>query len=205
MLIPKECKMPDLSEIATIRLNPQTLLHAFIGDPGVNPKEGAYRRNYARLLDKAIREYQAAREAILDQIAEVLRPASDMTRDGRQIFIFEYVDHFENCVNAINRLLHLLTRLKAEPVSSVFPRDTRRSIEAYSQAIGHLRNAFEHIDELIQKDEIAEEQPVMLSITDDGESAVLGEYTVPFADVATTLRRLHELGVTLFQLRPSDC
>jgi hypothetical protein len=79
MLIPKECKMPDLSEIVTTRLNPQTLLHAFIGDPGVNPKESAYRRNYARLLDKAIREYQAAREAILDQIAEALRPASDMT------------------------------------------------------------------------------------------------------------------------------
>src|SRR5262249_17916184 len=138
MLFPKECKMPDLSEVVTIGLKPETLLHAFIADPGVNPMEESYQRNYARLLDRAIREHQAAREAILDQIAEALRPASDMTRDGRQIFIFEYVDHFENCVNAINRLLHLLTRLKAEPVSSVFPRDTRRSIEVYSQGIGDL-------------------------------------------------------------------
>jgi len=56
-------------------------LHAFIGDPGVNQKERLYRRNFVRLVDKGISEYQMARNAILADIAEAKRPYEDMVKN----------------------------------------------------------------------------------------------------------------------------
>ena len=57
-MIPTECKMPDLSDCRAVRLQSWSLLHVLIGDPGIYRKERCYRRNFARLIDKAIYEYQ---------------------------------------------------------------------------------------------------------------------------------------------------
>ena len=80
-MIPTECKMPDLSDCSAERLQGRSLLHAFIGDPGVNQKERLYRRNFVRLVDKGISEYQMARNAILADIAEAKRPYEDMVKN----------------------------------------------------------------------------------------------------------------------------
>jgi hypothetical protein len=63
----------------------------------------------------------------------------------------------------------------------------------------NLRNAVEHIEELIQRDEIAEGKPVMLAIGEGGDRAVIGAYEVQFTDIATTLNKLHEIGEFLFK------
>ena len=193
-----ECKMPDLGDCLAERLLPSSFLHAFIGDPGTNPKERGYRRNFARLIDKAIIEYQLARRAILEEIAEENRPYEDMAKKGWYIYRFQYVDHCETCINATNRALHLFDRLKSEAILSGLSRELRRSLEACSRALPGVRNAVEHIEELIQKDEIAEGQPIMLSIGEEGDRAVIGAYEVLFTDVARTLQKLHEVGKHLF-------
>ena len=82
-MIPTECKMPDLSDLSEVRLENQILLRAWIGDLDVNRKEENYRRIFARLVDKAIREYQTARSAILAQIAEAKRFATGHFAVGR--------------------------------------------------------------------------------------------------------------------------
>ncbi len=190
-MIPKECKMPDLSDLLEVRLQGRSMLHAmFLGDRGVTPKGRLYRRNFARLVDKALSEYQAARQAIIDQIADRERTYKQAVAEGAIFHILNYVDHFENCINAVNRLLRLFERLRSEPILADLPRTSRRSLEAHSQALPDVRNTFEHIDGSIFKGEIGEGEPVMLSISEDGERAVIGPYAIQFVDVARSIRRL---------------
>jgi hypothetical protein len=197
-MIPTECKMPDVSDCFADRLLGRPLLQVFVGEPGVNQKERNYRRVFARLVDKAIYEYGMAREAILAQIAEGDRPFEEMANTGRQFFMFAFIDHFENCINAIHRALKLFERMKSEPILSGVPRELHRAVDAYSRSLRDVRDTFEHMDERIRHDEIAEGQPIMLSVADDGERAVVGADEVLFIDVARTLRKLHEIGKMLF-------
>jgi hypothetical protein len=198
-MIPTECKMPDLSDCSADRLQGRSILHVFVGDPGLNRKEVSYRRIFARLIDKAIYEYQMARRAILAQIAEAKRPYEQMVNEGRRLFILSFVDHFDNCLNASNRALKLFGGMKDEAISSGVPEELRLSLDACSGLLRPVRNTFEHIDERIQKDRIAEGQPIMLSVGGDGDRAVIGTDEVKFTDVAETLRRLHEIGKLLFE------
>jgi hypothetical protein len=53
----------------------------------------------------------------LAQIAEAQRPFEQMVEQGRGIFIPAFTDHFENCVNAVNRARRLFDLMKGEPIS----------------------------------------------------------------------------------------
>ncbi|HWE37762.1 MAG TPA: hypothetical protein VG406_14435 [Isosphaeraceae bacterium] len=119
-----ECKMPDLSDCSAVRLQGWSLLHAFfLGDPGVTSKGRLYRRNFARLVDKSIYEYQMSRKAVLDEIAERQRPYEQMAAEGRPMYILGFTDHFENCLNSVNRALNLFERLRLSRSAVVFSQD----------------------------------------------------------------------------------
>jgi hypothetical protein len=202
-MIPTECKMPDLSGCSAERLQGRSILHVFIGDPGVNQKERSYRRIFARLVDKALYEYGMARKAILAQLDEQERPVEEMASRGRELFILAFTDHFENCVNAINRALDLLEHMR-EAIGSRVPRQTRRILEAYSRFVPDVRNLFEHMDKEIRADPVVEGEPIMLCVGGEGDRAVIGRHEVGFKDVAQTLRKLHEIGKLLFENGPGE-
>lgn len=65
--------MPDLSDL-DFPLKKYLILHALVGDKGLTQKESLYRRNFVRLVDKAIKEYHEARSTIILQIEEMNRP-----------------------------------------------------------------------------------------------------------------------------------
>jgi len=196
-MIPDECKMPDISDL-DFPLKKYLLLHAWAADKGITNKEGLYRRNFVRLVDKAIKEYCEARNSILDQIEEAKRPVEEMTKNGRILYIFGFADHFENCINALCRLLKQLEVIKSDSTSWSISRQVRRSIEAHSRSIPDIRNAAEHMEGDIREDKISD-KPVMLSIGDSGDKAVLGEHEIKFADVAMVLRGLHRIARDLFE------
>ncbi len=191
--------MPDLSDL-DVPLKKYLMLHALIGDPGLTRKEGLYRRNFTRLVDKAVKEYQEAREAILMQIEEAKRPPAEMAKEGRIMYIFGFIDHFENCINALNRLLKQLEIIKNESFNSQISRDKRRAIDAHTRMVPDIRNVAEHMESAIQKDEIVDGQPVMLSISDDIDRAVIAGYEISFQEVALAIRRLHEVALALFDV-----
>ena len=198
-MLPTECKMPDLSDL-DFPLKKYLILHALVGDKGLTQKESLYRRNFVRLVDKAIKEYQEARSTILFQIEEMNRPPEEMSKEGRIIHILGFTDHFESCVNAINRLLKQLERIKRKNGSWVIPRLTRRVIEAHTKYIPDIRNVAEHMEEAIQKDELENGQPVMLMIGGNGDRAVLAKYEIMFTDIASAIRKLHELALHMFDV-----
>jgi hypothetical protein len=191
-MIPSTCEMPDLSELDT-RLARHLILDVLIGEPGLSRREGFYRRNFVRLVDKAVLEYQEAHSALIKQIEE---GGAEVIPTGAASF-FRFIHHFENCINATSRLLKLIERIKCEGGALHLPRLARRSIEAHGRGVPDIRNAIEHMDEIIRKDELAEGQPVMLGIGGEGDTAVIAGYHVRFGDLALTLRRLHEVACHL--------
>ena len=85
--------MPDLSNL-DFPLKRYLMLTALVGDQGLTGKQADYRRNFVRLVDKAVAEYKEARDSIITQI-EVAKNGS-----GNIGPMFQFTDHFENCLNS---------------------------------------------------------------------------------------------------------
>jgi len=202
MGIPKECKMPDLSGLDP--LTNRLLVQLLMGEPGLSQKAKLYRRNFVRLVDKALREYHEAREVILAQIAEAKRPAKEMEKHGRQIFIFEFTDHIETCINAVSRLYDLLKRMKSEKQSPEFPRELRRLLEKTSKSVKNVRNTVEHMDEDIQKGIITPGKPVMLTVSENNDCVVVSKYEIKFDVLAMVLEKMHEVAQYILTIKEME-
>jgi len=190
--------MPDISDLTTPLL-PSLLVQALIGNKELSRKTILYRSNFIRLVDKAVFEYQESRSTIINQIEEMQRPDEEMAETGRILYILNFTDHFENCINATARLLKLLDRIKKEYGPPSIPKVVRNSVKAHSKSISNVRIAIEHMDEIIRKDEIVEGQPVMLSVGDNGDKATIASYHIKFNDLAITLHKLHAVAKQLLQ------
>jgi hypothetical protein len=95
--------------------------------------------NFARLTDKALREYDAAR-------AEVLLYVSPHDGPLRISPYLRAIDHMENCVSATHRAVLNAQALQANKIGRSAPRLTPRQ----EQRLAYLRNAIEHSDEKLQ-------------------------------------------------------
>jgi hypothetical protein len=199
MSLPSECKMPDLSGLDS--LMGRLFIQAFIGEPGLSQKTRLYRSNFIRLADKALREYHESRELILAQIAEMNRSTESISRDGRNIYLFTFTDHIETCINAVRRLYKLLGRIKAEKQSPGLPRELRRLVETMEVIIVDIRDAIEHIDEMIQKDEVAPNRPIMAAGSENWDAVVVANEEIKFEDLAMVLRKMHEIALYLLTIK----
>jgi hypothetical protein len=198
-MIPDKCGMPDLYDLDVPLKHFLIIRLLALGDEGLSHKAGLYRRNFVRLVDKAVYEYQAARAALVAQVEERHRTVEEMTEEGRIIYIFGFIDHLETCISATRRLLHLLDRIKSEQGALSVPRLTRRSIEAYSKSVKDIRNTIEHMAEKIQSDELKDGEPIMLRAGDKGDRAEIAGNYIKFSDLAYTLCKLHEVALHLIE------
>lgn len=57
------------------------------------------------------------------------------------------------------------------------------------------------MDNALSTGEVVSGQPTALSITDRGDAARIGEHTLPFSELAATIRKLHEWASDLAQYR----
>jgi len=180
------------------------VVQALIGEPGLSQKTKLYRRNFIRLVDRALREYREARELILAQIAEMNRSPEEMSRDGRSIYLFTFPDHIETCINAVRRLYKLLGRIKSEKESPGLPRELRRQVETIEGTIVKIRGAIEHMDELILKGEIAAGKPVMAAGSENWDAVVVSDYELKFEELAMVLRAMHEIALYLLTIKKAN-
>jgi len=200
MGIPSECKMPDLSGLDS-SLKGRLMVQALLGDRGVSQEVGLYRREFIRLVDKASDEYQEARAAILAQIAEAKRPAEEMLKHGRQIFMFDFTDHMETCFDAVRRLYKLLDKIKSEKESPEIPTELLELVEAKTSSIAHVRNAAQHMDERIEKGERVAGEPIMLTLNKNEDGVVLLKHELKFEELAMVLKKMHEIAVHILTVK----
>lgn len=200
MAIPSECKMPDLSGIGSPLLG-RLIVQLLVGERGLSPKAGRYRRNFIRLLDKALREYYEARAAILADVTEAKRSAEEMTKYGRQLHFIAFTDHIETCINAVSRLFKLLERIKSEIESPSFPRELRKLVETHSESVKTIRDTVEHMDERIREDEIAPGKPIMLTVSQEGDGLLVSDCEMKFKDLAMVLEKMHEIALYILTIK----
>jgi hypothetical protein len=200
-MLPTECRMPDISDLEYPLKRRLLPLVMFFEEPGGSLKEGLLRRNFVRLVDKAIREYGNSRKLIISQIEEMRRPAKDMANLGRSLPLLDFTDHFENCINAVLRLLNQVEVIKKQPApSNLLQKEVRRLLKAHEKSIREVRNSAEHMEEDILNGEIGVGDPVMLMVDDqNADGAVLGPWRIGFSDLAIVLRRLHQIASAMLQ------
>lgn len=181
--------MPDLAGLNSHPLVHSALTAALVGDPDATSIEAMYRRNLARLVDKAIVEYQRLRSAIASQ-AEDLR---DPPQDGPRLFVFAIANAAEDCVITTNRALRLFESLKTGPLCRRIQKPHRRALEAYSKGVGNVRNILEHIDEAIRTGEVGNGCPIMAACVEPYDRLQVGPHELRFRDLANTLEQLHKI------------
>jgi hypothetical protein len=203
-MIPTELKMEDLSSLK--KLQPTLILNLVFaqGDKDISRRTALNRRLYIRLLDKAVDEYREARELIVAQIAEGQRKTDEMEQNGRYIYMFKFVDHMENCISTVRRILRFLDILKSNHDGLGFSRTVRRHIESLTTPIIDVRNIIEHMDKEIQNDSIQENEPIMLKITDRQDGIMIAGQSLKFSTLSTLIKQLYTLGQNMAPWRATD-
>jgi len=168
----ENANMPDLSHL-NVPLKAPLLAQLLVGIVK-GDERGLYIREYTRLVDKAVFDYERARLAIEAQ-----------KTDTNRMHFLEFIDDFETCLNAVARLLKIRARLAKL--------DARRGANPgpSAEAIRNVRNRIEHMDADIAGAKAGRNWPIMLSISDNGAEAVVGNRRVKFCEVARCLRELH--------------
>ena len=185
---PTECRMPDLGEGIFSPVMGHYILKVVFNDTGQpsNRTVLAYVVSFIRILDKAIREYNHAKEELQAYIDSASRTTLLLNATG----------HLETCIHSLQRCLVLFRRMRAVNFGdSASARLLRKSVEAVSEDVPTVRNAIEHIDDRIARDEVAEGRPIALMISEAGDRASIAGEDILFTDVAGTIRKLHGLGV----------
>lgn len=203
-MIPTECKMqalyPDLE-----KLIPSLMLTvAFIGDGTLSQNAALVRRNLVRLVDKAISEYMLARNNLLLQIAESQRPAEQLL-SGRFLYMFDFINHMENCINAIRRAIGLLEYLRSDRSAPTQDKVQRGIVNADVQSLIDIRNTLEHMGDCINN--FNGHKPVMLRLRDDQSSLEIGNFSLSFDSIAKILNTIHQEANNLLEkphINPND-
>lgn len=194
-MLPKSCKMPDLSKLDSLIPGLFTAVMGFRGEK-LTDNERVYVRIFARTTQKAINDYETARD-FLDAQVKLIQLSMRGKDTGRVwCLMFGFDCHIENCINATRRLYHIFDAVKAEKKHGgklSLDRQMRRILESQSKEIIDVRDGVEHIDDIIQKSETT--GSIVLSISDDEKGIELAGYSVRFVDLALILTRFHELAM----------
>jgi hypothetical protein len=197
-MLPSVCNMPELSSLEILR-NTNLLNDFFGGQSSLSDNAVVARRALVRLVDRAVSEYGLAKNAILNQIVEVNRSADEMA-NGRTIYMFDFSDHLESCVTAINRATALLSRLRHEPSAPQQNREMRRTNQASADTVRAIRNVIDHIEEAIFKSEVGKGKPIFLAYGADELSAELGDLSISFSSLASLIISTHHEAKNLIGL-----
>ncbi len=192
-MLPKSCKMPDLSHLDPLTPGFMSAVMGFSGDL-LTKKERAYMRVLVRLTERAITEYNSSRQCIIDQLKEMKRPPEEMEKEGRPLFILNFIDHMEYCIDITRRLFSILESAKREPKGGLtIHRSLRRKIETHFDKVKNIRDFIIHIDEKIIDSETT--GMVMLKLSDDDKRVEIMKYSLEFDDLAILLECFHNLSL----------
>lgn len=193
--------MPDLSGFDS-PLTGRLIMQMVFGKERLNAQITSYRTNFIRLMDKALAEYAVSRNIILAQIAESNRSVTEMAKHGRVLYILQFTDHMEDCINALSRLFRLLERINSQKDSLTLPRAVRRLVQSESASVTLIRNCIEHIEEKIQAGEISPGDPIMLALNKGADGVVISEFEISFRQLAMVLSNMYK--IALFLVSPKS-
>lgn len=151
-----------------------------------------YIRVLVRLIDKAFKEYQLARECIIEEIK-----SGDKLANG-----FNIIDHLENSVNAINRAikaLNILVNGKIKKDKTVIIKNfnllnfiSLKTLEKIKKhTVSKIRNRIEHIDEDIFDNEVRGK--LFVSVDDNYKKICVNNKHLTLSDLVKSIEDYHNL------------
>ncbi|GIH79017.1 hypothetical protein [Planobispora longispora] len=138
--------------------------------------------NFARLTDKALREYDAARAELLLFVS----PHPGL----RTSPYLRAIDHMENCVSATHRAVLNARALRENKVGRGAPTLTQRQEER----LKFLRNAIEHSDEKILGKQKYKNSPIFdkadpYSLRLSNTSMVIGSHVLTYKELVSAMTK----------------
>jgi hypothetical protein len=186
----EQVQMDDLSSLIGVAQR-RALFRNFFTGMGIPDVAGSYAgrdyRNAVRLIEKAIREWELARE---DICAYADRTSNN---DQATLWFLHSIDHFENMINALHRSCLLLERLKGAPETPISKNDLLRPTEV--SRVRSLRHASEHIDDFVRRGEIPKGEDLMIRPWCEG--LTFASDRIGYATLAGWLRKLQALALEL--------
>ncbi|GAH38523.1 unnamed protein product [marine sediment metagenome] len=83
----------------------------------------------------------------------------------------------------------------------------RNFIRLVDKSVRDIRNTVEHMDERIQKGEIALGKPIMLTCSQEGDRILVSDCELDFTGLAMVLEKMHEIAqhvLTIKKLKPKE-
>lgn len=180
------CTAPDLSSLGPLVAN-YNLNVALTNRGGSDDAQvRSYVHSYLVTTDKAVRAYNQGRALLLEYVASSNR--SSLLRNG--------LGDFETCITAIKRNLRLVPRMGNHPENPDIERSQKRLIASFDAEITRVRDAIEHMDEVIF-DGKAAGVPALLAVSQDGAVLQIASHQLPFTRLAECLSEVHALGLAL--------
>lgn len=185
---PKTNEMPDLTNL---HANIPCVISNFLLQ-GVGPDDGNVRAlwlNYIRLVDQMLWEYNAVRDAL-----QLYIDTPNITFSP----LFRAIAHMETCVNTMRRAILFARRMRNHKDSPKIDKLKVLSSNAGDRLVG-IRNAIEHLENLILKGEIAEGDATTLLVQSDRVELLGNE--IFYNELADWAIELHALSTQLTDYR----
>ena len=185
-----ECSMPNLSDLLMSPPDKSFLLHQLIGaETGFPEKMLAYRRNFIRLADKAVRDYDDARRNVLSLI-ERQKAGKLGIADGRLLMSL-ITNNLEDCIVTARRLFGHFERVKSDATKFPVDKMFKRRVGALEDSIRDVRDGIIHVDEHICSEEVDAYPPPVLSLDTRATTLTIGDTTLSTEALSRAIRHLH--------------
>lgn len=185
---PKNCGMPKLPESYGKTFLTLLINVAFTNGGSSDFAAAAYSRNFVRVCDLAIQEYTLAREALIEFINtpnNIMNP------------LFVATGHLEQCIHAMRRAIRFARHKNGARLPRI---DVISSNVEWK--IQNMRDAIEHTDERIRKQEIQQGEFLMLAVKSD--SIELDGKEISYTELAEWLKQLHDLSEVIATYRKDE-
>lgn len=133
--------------------------------------------NAARLVDKAVVEYEAARTLCQKWVASI-----DADQGVELTCFFRGIDRMENCVGALHRALLNLEQIRTHPSTPTVDRTVYRALQSATQHINTLRDNIEHADKDLTTVRTEDRNSPIIFLEDD--RVVVFDACIHYADLA---------------------
>ncbi len=194
MAKPTSCNMPSIDDLNHPVIRDYILNWMLRGAGSKDYKTSVYLTSFIRVTDKALAEYNFAKSCLEEYIGNSNRTSK----------LFACVSHLETCINSVKRCINFIDKLKSIQNQAVVDRLDRKAINSLKNDFRHIRDAVEHMDNMVFKGEIQKGEPIALSIDETGSNVSISSYTVKFNDLVLLLRRLHRISIKLSDYRETE-
>ena len=186
--LPQRCEMPDLSHLSDKTILNHTLNIVFRRTGPKDRQARALVTDFIRLVDQIVREYNNARQALI----QFVNAPSAMG------LLFLAVGHFEVCITNLRRAIRIGNRIRQYKGAPQVPR-LRVLSKGVEARVDDIRHTIEHLEEKMLKGEIgSDESTILRPMSDSIELAGKG---ISYAELAEWIEALHTMARDLVEFR----